>query len=116
MTSAEFEVLFCDYLDGLLRDPEKAALEQHLNSCAACGQLAQDIRAAMAFVATAERVDPPAELLTRILHEIPAAKPKPERRSWLRRVVGGVTDGLAFRVDLLPPHEIDLIYPWFAFA
>lgn len=89
MTCAEFEVTFCDYLDGLLRDPEKSALEEHLRACTACAELAADIRASVEFMERVEPVTPPAELLTRILHDIPSAKQKPERRSWYRRLLGG---------------------------
>jgi putative zinc finger protein len=92
MTCAEFEILYCDYVDGLLRDPEKSALEQHLSACAACAELARDIDGAVAFIGRAEKVEPPAELLTRILHDIPSPKVKPERRSWFRKIFGGVTD------------------------
>ncbi len=92
MTCAEFEVLFCDYVDGLLREPEKAALEAHLCACASCGELAQDIRGAVAFIAQAEKVEPPAELMTRILHDIPSVRVKPERASWLSKVLGGMKD------------------------
>jgi anti-sigma factor RsiW len=92
MTCAEFEVQYCDYLDGLLREPEKSALEEHLRTCAACAELAQDIRGAVAFMERVPEAEPPAELLTRILHEIPSVKARPDRRSWFRRVFGGVSD------------------------
>ena len=92
MTCAEFEVLYCDYVDGLLREPEKTALDQHLSTCAACAEMARDINGAVAFIDKAEAVEPPAELLTRILHDIPSAKVKPERRSWFRKFFGGAMD------------------------
>jgi anti-sigma factor RsiW len=92
VTCAEFEVLYCDYADGLLRDPEKAAVEEHLRSCPACAELAADISGALAFIGRAEKINPPPELLTRILHDIPSVKVKPERRSWIRKVFGGAMD------------------------
>lgn len=92
MTCAEFEVIFCDYLDGLLREPEKGELERHLASCAGCAELAADIRGAVSFIERSAAVEPPPELLTRILHEIPSVKPRPERRSWMRRFFGGFVD------------------------
>ena len=92
MRCAEFEILYCDYLDGLLRDPEKSALEEHLESCAACAELAADIRGAVSFMERVPVVEPPGELLTRILHEIPSAKPAPERRSWWRKAFGSFSD------------------------
>ena len=39
-------------------------------------------------------MEPPAELLTRILHDMPSPKAKPERRSWFRRVLGGARDSI----------------------
>ena len=44
MTCAEFEILYSDYVDGLLRDPEKTDLERHRASCASCAEIARDIR------------------------------------------------------------------------
>ena len=94
MTCAEFEILFCDYVDGLLREPEKTALEVHLGACTACAELAQEVRGAVAFIGRAEKVEPPAELVTRILHDIPTVRLKPERRSWFRKFFGGIKDAV----------------------
>src|SRR5258708_22900357 len=90
MTCAEFKTLFCDYVDGLLREPEKTALEVHLGACSACAELAQEVRGAVAFIGRAEKVDPPAALVTRILHDIPTVRVKPERRSRVPKFFGGV--------------------------
>lgn len=111
MTCAELEILYCDYVDGLLREPEKTALQQHLSSCAACAELARDIDAAVAFIAKSEKVEPPAELLTRILHDIPSPKVKPERRSWFRKIFGGVTDTL-----LQPRFAMGMVMTMLSFA
>jgi anti-sigma factor RsiW len=94
MTCAEFEILFCDYVDGLLKGSDKTALEVHLNACAACADLAQEIRGAVAFIGRAEKVEPPAELVTRILHDIPTVRVKRERRSWFGRFFGGIKDAV----------------------
>jgi hypothetical protein len=94
MTCAEFETQFCDYVDSLLREPEKTAIEEHLGSCAACAELAQEIRGAVAFIGLAEKVEPPAELVTRILHDIPTVRVKRERRTWFGRFFGGIKDAV----------------------
>src|SRR5260370_10645920 len=94
MTCAEFEILFCDYVDGLLREPGKTALEVHLGACAACAELAKEVRGAVAFIGRAEKVEPPAELVTRILHDIPTVRVKPERRSRFRKFFGGIKDAV----------------------
>src|SRR6516225_9736145 len=90
MTCAELEILLADYVDGTLRGEEKSALESHLAACGACAELANDIAGATAFLERVAAAEPPAELLTRILHQIPHGRqPTAERSSWWRRVFGG---------------------------
>ena len=89
MTCAELEILLCDYVDGTLRGAEKTALESHLADCSACAELAKDVAGVTAFIDTVAVAEPPAELLTRILHEIPTGRQKPERPSWWRKLFGG---------------------------
>ncbi|MGA2436283.1 MAG: zf-HC2 domain-containing protein [Bryobacteraceae bacterium] len=90
MNCAELEILFCDYLDGTLAAGRGAEIERHLAQCAACAAMARDAAAAVEFIDRAGRVEPPPELLTRILFELPAARhararaPHPLRR-WLDR-------------------------------
>jgi hypothetical protein len=89
MTCAELEILLCDYVDGTLRGAEKTALESHLAECTACAELAKDVAGVTAFIDTVAAAEPPAELLTRILHVIPTGRQKPERPSWWRKLFGG---------------------------
>ena len=89
MTCAELEILLCDYVDGTLRGAEKSALESHLAGCSACAQLAKDVTGATAFIERVAPAEPPAELLTRILHELPSVRPAAEKRSWWRKLYGG---------------------------
>ena len=89
MTCAELEILLCDYVDGTLRGEEKTALESHLAGCSACAELAKDVAGVAAFIETVAPAEPPAELLTRILHELPTGRPATEKRSWLQRWFGG---------------------------
>ena len=74
MNCADLEILLCDYVDGTLRGDEKSAVERHLAECPACAELAKDAAGAVAFMERAAVVEPPAELVTRILFEIPAAR------------------------------------------
>lgn len=74
MNCADFEILLCDYVDGTLHGEQKSALEAHLAECASCAELAKDSAGAVAFMERVAVVEPPAELLTRILFEMPAAK------------------------------------------
>jgi anti-sigma factor RsiW len=90
MTCAELEILLCDYVDGTLHGEEKSALESHLAGCSACTELAKDVAGATGFLERVATVDPPAELLTRILHEIPHGRQRAaDRPSWWRRLFGG---------------------------
>jgi hypothetical protein len=70
MNCAELEILLCDYLDGALGGGRKAEVEAHLAGCASCAGLAKDAQAAVDFIERAEVVEPPPELLTRILFDL----------------------------------------------
>jgi hypothetical protein len=73
MNCADFEILLCDYLDGTLAADVKAEFEHHLAQCAGCAEMAHDVGAAVGFMERAAEVEPPPELLTRILFELPSA-------------------------------------------
>jgi len=94
MTCAELEILLCDYVDGTLRAEERTALESHLAGCSACAELAKDVASVTAFIETVAPAEPPAELLTRILHELPIGRPSTEKRSWWRKWIGGWVHGI----------------------
>jgi len=90
MNCAELEILICDYVDGTLAAGPKAELERHLAQCRNCAELARDSAAAVAFMARAAEVEPPPELITRILHDSPWSKAGVVRqgtRSWLRKTL-----------------------------
>lgn len=69
MTCGELEILLCDYLDSTLPETERAALERHLSTCEACSDIARDAASVAAFIDGAAVVEPPPQLLTRILDE-----------------------------------------------
>jgi len=95
MTCAELEILLCDYVDGILRGEGKSAFESHLAGCSACTELVKDVSGATAFLERVASVEPPAELLTRILHEIPHGRQRSaDRPSWWRRTFGGLFEAL----------------------
>jgi len=84
MNCAELDILLCDYVDGTLDAATRAAVERHLAGCPACAELARDSAAAVRFLGRAAEVEPPAELVNRILFAAPwreNLKSKP--RSWL---------------------------------
>ncbi len=93
MTCAEVEILLCDYVDGTLHGEPKAALEEHLAHCAACAQMARDIDAAVSFMERVPPVEPPHELVTRLLFQIPSARREISRqglKAWLERWMGPI--------------------------
>lgn len=71
MTCPDAEILICDYLDGALDDARRRELERHFETCQACARLARDAGSAMAFMERAAEVEPPPELVTRILFDAP---------------------------------------------
>jgi hypothetical protein len=87
-------------VDGTLRAEEKSALESHLPGCAACQQLSEDVLGVTAFFERVPRTEPPAELMTRILHQAPIGLgvvaerlPSDPRPSWAKRFFGGLMQG-----------------------
>jgi hypothetical protein len=99
MNCAELEILLADYVDGTLHAAERTALESHLAGCPACTQLAADIQGVTAFVGRVPEVQPPAELMTRILHYAPngrkaSAEERSSPPSWLKRMFGGFTQSV----------------------
>ena len=94
MTCAELEILICDYVDGTLSPDVRADVQRHLDACPACAELARDSAEAVAFMQRAADVEPPPELITKILFEAPWTKVKSRRaglfgglRRWLDPIV-----------------------------
>jgi hypothetical protein len=83
MNCADVEILICDYVDGTLDAASKAELERHLAQCAACAELAGDSAAGAEFLSHAPEIDPPVELINRILFQAPWTKKKSKLRKWL---------------------------------
>jgi hypothetical protein len=74
MNCVDAENLICDY--ATLTSAERFELERHLGQCAACAELARDSAAALRFIQRAADVEPPPELITRILFDAPWSKQK----------------------------------------
>jgi hypothetical protein len=83
MNCADVEILICDYADGTLEADRGAELERHLDGCPACAELARDSAAAVAFLHRAAAIEPPTELVNRILFLAPWARRKSRVRQWL---------------------------------
>ena len=89
MNCADVEILICDSVDGTLDPAVKAQFESHLSECPACAELARDSAAAVGFIQRAAEVEPPPELITRILFDAPWSKEKSgsKLRSWVRTLL-----------------------------
>jgi hypothetical protein len=67
MKCTDIEIILCDYLDGTLAPARKAELEAHLAVCAGCTGMARDASDAIRFMERVPEVEPPPELVNRIL-------------------------------------------------
>jgi hypothetical protein len=71
-----------DYVDGSVDAGERKAIEQHLNECATCRQLADDLRLVIERASSLEMREPPVRAWTRIERAV-QLEPKPRRAfSW----------------------------------
>ena len=86
MNCAELESSICDYVDGTLAPAAKAEVESHLAECRACADLARDSAAAVSFIESAADVEPPPELITRILYDAPWRSGQAKPSGWRRRL------------------------------
>ncbi len=91
MNCAELDILICDYVDNTLDVATRAVVESHLTGCASCRALVEDSRAVLSFLEGVPEVQPPPQLITRMVQEIPAAERahSPAKRTggsmgWLR--------------------------------
>lgn len=73
MNCAELDILICDYVDGALNATARGAVESHLAGCASCRALVDDSRAVLSFLEGVPDVEPPPQLITRIINEVPLA-------------------------------------------
>ena len=90
MKCEDAENLICDY--ATLTSAERFELERHLADCPACAELAHDSAAAVRFMEQAAEVEPPPELITRILYDAPWRKAqRPSRLTgWFGKMLSPV--------------------------
>ena len=90
MNCSEAEILICDY--ATLSSADRFELERHMADCEACAELARDSAAALRFIERAADVEPPPELITRILFDAPWSKAqvRPGPRRWLSSLLGPI--------------------------
>jgi hypothetical protein len=91
MRCQEIEELLCDYVDGVMGAGQRADFEAHTASCASCRETVADVTGVVNFMERAAVVEPPPELLTRILYHTPKPAPLVEAlagKEWLKRWIG----------------------------
>ena len=90
MNCAELDILICDYVDQTLDAATRANVEAHLSGCPGCRALVDDSRAVLSFLEGVPEVQPPPQLITKIINEVPAQEGAPVKRggSWLGRLRG----------------------------
>ncbi len=67
MNCSRLESLLSDYMDGLLQEPVLQAFEAHLNQCASCQELLDEVAALRAQLEDFPVASPPDDLAQRIL-------------------------------------------------
>ncbi|RMG52495.1 MAG: hypothetical protein D6723_08555 [Acidobacteria bacterium] len=72
MTCEQFQEIIGEYVDGTLTPAVRAQCAEHVMSCPACRQLLGDVQATMAACRQAAIVEPPGDLVSRILRATPA--------------------------------------------
>jgi len=90
MNCADAELLICDY--ATLSSADRFELERHLADCPGCAELARDSAAALRFIGLAADVEPPPELITRILFDAPWNKTqsKSRARGWISSLLSPI--------------------------
>lgn len=120
MNCGEAEILICDFADGTLDAAGTAKLQAHLAECPMCAELARDSAAALQFMERAAEVEPPPELITRILFEAPWARRKTETAAskWARALLSPILQprfamgfaltiiSMSFLVQSVAPHQL----------
>jgi hypothetical protein len=104
MNCADAEILICEYVDGSLEPAQRALVERHLAECPACAELVEDSTAAVAFMERAAVVEPPQELVSRILFDPPWHH---YRRGWFKK---------AFHAVLQPKFAMSMALTVLSFA
>lgn len=80
MNCNELEALLSEYAEGTLEAALAGEVERHLERCPACAEAARDAKAAVAVLRRAPAVEPPPELVTRIVFQLTAGQSRSRER------------------------------------
>jgi anti-sigma factor RsiW len=96
MSCAKMEKLILPYVDGRLKESERAEVEKHLAGCAACRLRANAFRAVGSLLEELPQIEPSPAFDVRVHARVAA---EPTGRSWLRWLVP--SPRVAFAASLL---------------
>jgi anti-sigma factor RsiW len=104
------EHVIADYVDEALDAPARSAADRHLDTCAACRSVVEDLREIRRAATALEPRQPPARAWTRIERAIrlEADRPRRPRYAWLAAaaaLVLATAAGLYFAAPRRPPAE-----------
>ena len=114
MNCQRAEELFSDRLEQRLDEPLRGELETHLQGCAACSRLCQDVSEVVSTLRLLPPVEPPVGLAGRAAAESlrRAPQPQPEARAWprprwLRLAAAGLAlaTGLGLQLSIALPSS-----------
>src|SRR5215510_13438476 len=82
MSCEKMETRILPYVDGRLKDGERAEVEKHLEGCAACRVRVNEFRAVTDLLDELPVIEPSGAFNARV-HALVAAEPQKRRSSWL---------------------------------
>jgi len=69
-----------EYLDGSVTDEEKKSIEDHLKSCAACGDALRDLQKTVGHIKSIEALEPPVWMTQKIMAHVRSAAEEQEHK------------------------------------
>ena len=84
MSCEKFESRMLGYIDGRLKESERAEVEKHLAACAPCTLRVEEFRAVSALLDELPVIEPSAEFDTRVRALVAAEPVKKDQWAWLR--------------------------------
>ncbi len=79
----DIDLLLCDYVDQALTSDQKIAFEEHLTTCSSCQELVNDSLEVIQLTQRSADIEPPPELLSRIMQQLPVVEKQQKRHRGL---------------------------------